>query len=569
MKIQDFGEKIGGAKKDLWKQRNLIYDDILMMNDKEKITYIKKDNIWKKPDYEALVKSGTSVQIVYFIKSIRDSLPKDIPFPKDDTEETYKRYIEFIENIRDHVMDIKTKEEAESFYTEHILNKYVTLITNKVLKAVSKPNWYYIASQIQKKQFCFSEEEKLMKDFDIIHYDTERVNFEKDYNGRTMMSVRYANGRLFYYPTDEFAKEENWKSDSFFLLYKRQIIANNLESETKAKELALSLAKEKSQKSPSKRKQRKKNFVPVQLKHIVRNGENYRNGRKITGQDYLNKFQFRGGEFGNWLNENDRQASLNYGYDAFMDLGKALRIEPKDISLGGSLAIAFGARGSGNALAHYESLSTVINLTKMKGAGSLAHEWGHALDDYIGKQLHLPASNPFASHHYLYEGVSDAIPSINALMKKMKYHQLENGTIEKTEFYKNSIRFDGLCSKTDHGYWQSDIEMFARCFACYVHDKLEYQSDYLTGHANSAVMITAEEDLIKAFPEGKEREEINRCFDDMISELKEKGYLHDYDYEKEIIKPFSNNIDKKESTELSIDEDGQFCLFDFEEEREL
>lgn len=49
-----------------------------------------------------------------------------------------------------------------------------------------------------------------------------------------------------------------------------------------------------------------------------------------------------------------------------------------------NLAIAFGARGSGAALAHYEPERNVINLTKMKGAGCLAHEWGHALDNKIG-----------------------------------------------------------------------------------------------------------------------------------------------------------------------------------------
>lgn len=49
-----------------------------------------------------------------------------------------------------------------------------------------------------------------------------------------------------------------------------------------------------------------------------------------------------------------------------------------------SLAIAFGARGSGTALAHFEPARNVINLTKLKGAGSLAHEWGHALDFFLG-----------------------------------------------------------------------------------------------------------------------------------------------------------------------------------------
>ena len=87
------------------------------------------------------------------------------------------------------------------------------------------------------------------------------------------------------------------------------------------------------------------------------------------------------------MSDKDRQASLNFGYEGLLDMCRAIGISPKDVSLGGRLSIAFGARGSGNALAHYEPLREVINLTKMKGAGSLAHEWGHALDDIIGKGL--------------------------------------------------------------------------------------------------------------------------------------------------------------------------------------
>ncbi len=91
---------------------------------------------------------------------------------------------------------------------------------------------------------------------------------------------------------------------------------------------------------------------------------------EITGQHYLDTFGLGGGEFGNWMNQNDRQTSLNMGFEALKDLASALKISDKDIAYQGTLAIAFGARGSGNAAAHYEPLRTVINLTKMHGAGS-------------------------------------------------------------------------------------------------------------------------------------------------------------------------------------------------------
>ena len=46
---EDFGEKIGGAKKDLWAARGLYVDDLLGMNEREADKYVKKDNVWKKP----------------------------------------------------------------------------------------------------------------------------------------------------------------------------------------------------------------------------------------------------------------------------------------------------------------------------------------------------------------------------------------------------------------------------------------------------------------------------------------------------------------------------------------
>ena len=53
-KIKDFGEKIGGARKDLWKLYGMQIEDLLYMNEAEKQQLIRKDNIWSKPDYEKL-----------------------------------------------------------------------------------------------------------------------------------------------------------------------------------------------------------------------------------------------------------------------------------------------------------------------------------------------------------------------------------------------------------------------------------------------------------------------------------------------------------------------------------
>ena len=71
---EDFGEKIGGAKKDLWKDRGLYADDLEAMNEREAEKFVKKDNVWKKPDYAAMLEEGIPLGVVYFIKKARDGL---------------------------------------------------------------------------------------------------------------------------------------------------------------------------------------------------------------------------------------------------------------------------------------------------------------------------------------------------------------------------------------------------------------------------------------------------------------------------------------------------------------
>src|SRR3546814_11382142 len=60
-------------------------------------------------------------------------------------------------------------------------------------------------------------------------------------------------------------------------------------------------------------------------------------------------------------------------------------VPPASMSLDGSLAVAFGSRGSGKAAAHYEPGRRVVNVTRMSVAGYLAHEFAHALDHASGE----------------------------------------------------------------------------------------------------------------------------------------------------------------------------------------
>lgn len=346
----------------------------------------------------------------------------------------------------------------------------------------------------------------------------------------------------------------------------RAIIGINYPTLEEAQKAAVSYVNEHQQEAERNKTERKERLVPPQLAHIHRVGEDYLDGGNVdihqkrdengelvyktnasgerikddNGKDIpiyeCPAFQeeglsFRGVEFGNWTNQNDRQTSMDMTYDSFKDMAKVLGISEKDASLGGDLALAFGARGRGNALAHFEPAANVINITKMHGAGSLGHEWGHALDYYIARQegraIHGDVGTFETSH------ARDESSILHEVYKAMMTTP-EGG---KSQYLKDAIFIDSVHAKSDKGYWQSGVEMFARAFHTYLLDKLKEQgirNDYLCGHAEFPPTVdpkTNEQHF--TYPVGEERKRINAAFDKLVEKLKERGIFHDASLEQE------------------------------------
>ena len=188
-------------------------------------------------------------------------------------------------------------------------------------------------------------------------------------------------------------------------------------------------------------------------------GEDYRKGKDVSAEEFRSTFGFRGVQFGEWANQADRQAALNNAYDSFLDLAKFLGISPLAISLNGELGMAFGSRGrGGKAAAHYELEEVVINLTKPSGAGSLAHEWWHALDNYFARQSNVPLGMVTESK---------TIPMRDEMRKA--YNQLIDN-VEKSKFNKRS-------RQRGAGYWGSMVEETARLFETWVFDELHKRGE--------------------------------------------------------------------------------------------
>ncbi len=134
-------------------------------------------------------------------------------------------------------------------------------------------------------------------------------------------------------------------------------------------------------------KENGKNLARPTIQKVDRINLRDKNSTNTKGEDILNNFGFKGGEFGNWVNQKERQTFLNYAQDAFTDLAQALDVEPNSLGQNNEMSIAFGARGKGltGAVAHFEPAKHVINMTRLKGSGSLAHEYGHSIDNYLSR----------------------------------------------------------------------------------------------------------------------------------------------------------------------------------------
>lgn len=220
-------------------------------------------------------------------------------------------------------------------------------------------------------------------------------------------------------------------------------------------------------------------------------GPDYRKDKPVTPEIFEKTFGFRGVQFGNYMSARDRQEALDNAFDALFDLAWVLRIDPSMLSLRGNLALAFGARGRGGrnpAAAHYEPSLKVINLTKHSGAGSLAHEWFHALD-------HASAKLEGLAFTYATQAVSPRHrPRTGAFVTLIR-------DIAGTDLSKRSHLLDQARSKP---YYGTPEEMATRSFEAWVVDRLARRgarNDYLANFLDEPTYEAASR--MMGVPEGR------------------------------------------------------------------
>lgn len=470
-KIEDTGDKFGGAKKDL-RDKRLSEIDIANISQDEFFALNTKDNNWKKPDYKELAKRYDPF-LLKAVKNIRGAIASS-PKPElsymakknmsDDDKLLYyylvhRSYMLELSYIEDY-FDLKNPEQTNAILTEKVINaQFLRIVLEAVRKGlvadfikdpniggriaiflnnVDNYNWSKFVSgtdleQTVGKRFSKKAYEGNM---DIIY---QIDNFYElafsDENGRVLKTnipeqyvkvkehivdylyamrgtakegdivtkklssgkpylVRFDGEKYYNFLSDDIKEALNKIAEKDLGIKSKKEnkeelnqIDNNTEKVTNDETPLNAITFAKLRKKELE-KQIKDTWTAPQLSRIKRIGFDWRKGKNVTPQEFIDEFGFRGVEFGASLPNNEKQQMLNAAYDSFCDIAYLLDLKDrKQLSLNG-MGLAFGSRGDGGkyaAAAHFEGDLNVINLTRMNGAGVLMHEYFHAIDWYINK----------------------------------------------------------------------------------------------------------------------------------------------------------------------------------------
>lgn len=525
-KIEDFGEKLEGARKD--------YAQKLKEAKAVDVAAVPLSQSWPEPNYDKLLKGGADPLMVGFVRALREELPTK---PKKGWK--LNGWVDKVKSLRTFAEELLSGEIAPDNLVKTLnpKNEQESIAGRIAASMLGKAEMYKALGH-----------EATLKDFDMrvgtfdsfmgeSYSPAKRVYYvEKDKRtpvawGKTLEEAVSA----FVKKQSESSTTNSEKKTEFGLWregnsgqyfwgkklgknYVKLVRFNTLEEakaykKTEGFQAEMESLLEKYKTIPFER--RKENEPRV--------GDDHRNGAAVTPEAFSEAFKFRGVQFGNYVEGSRRQQDLDNAYDALSDLAAALDIPTQAISLNGKLGLAFGARGKGGknaAAAHFEPAKVVINLTKESGAGSLAHEWFHALDNYFAK---------------LDGGTGEFVTNgdVNPLVPNIRPEVLEafNNVIKAINdsgMPKRAKQLDGRRSKD---YWSGREEMAARAFESYIIGKLHEQNaanDYLANIVGedywkaSEALAGHENADTYPYPTVSEMESIGKAFDHLFDTIQTK-----------------------------------------------
>lgn len=115
-KIEDFGKKIGGARKDNWSICGICPEDLYEMTAEEKRRYVTRDYVWPLPNAKKLVEEeGVLPFVAYWQRKVRLCVQKGpVITTKNDFDQAILEYVQQVRVIYDLTMKCKTYQDVET-----------------------------------------------------------------------------------------------------------------------------------------------------------------------------------------------------------------------------------------------------------------------------------------------------------------------------------------------------------------------------------------------------------------------------------------------------------------------
>lgn len=381
------------------------WSDIADKNLTLQVKETTKQNVVPRPDYQALIDGGMQPIVAHVVKQAYDSLAPAPAINVAPTPEHLQRYIRAIHQYMDGVMAWANNPAQVKSWTTAISTR-----ANAMLQARGRGG-------VDLSSLTGPQEKSLL---DAVYPNGWRENSDdlriiggnkalKGLQPGTDDAIKATKAIEGGWPTPQEAWQKSYiideKDGRFHVMQKaaKWRLANGqpaggFDSRDAAIEFARTLTKRENKTTVSDK--------GISVEKAEREGVPRRmEGEDVSSDHLKDSFGFKGVNFGNWMkgdsNQAERQLHLNHAYDAFSDLAELLEVPPKAVSLNGMLGVAIGAQGSGgHAAAHFVPGVNEINLTRTSGAGSLAHEWGHALDHYFATQAGMASrTHPFLTEH--------------------------------------------------------------------------------------------------------------------------------------------------------------------------
>lgn len=218
------------------------------------------------------------------------------------------------------------------------------------------------------------------------------------------------------------------------------------------------------------------------------------------------RFDFRSIEVGRWVTPQERDRAAGRFYQALCDFMTILRGPEPLISLRSTLGLQYGIGGRLGVAAHYIPATRQLALAKNAGAGSLAHEWFHAFDHYMGGKAYRnagPFGFAFASSAWLNSVSSKPHPLNERLGACFQAIMLtEDGTAPSTLFRASLMADQHLRTV----YYTKPEELCARAFEAFIEDSQPRNRFLVNGTVHS------HEAKAGLYPQGEHRQRINDAF---------------------------------------------------------